>query len=302
VGRNVRAYPEQVQRMAEMGCEVASHSYAHPDLTTLGHRGMLDELAKADKAFVDAIGYAPLLVRPPYGAVNKYVRTGSGRCMVTWTIDTLDWQSRDAAKVVEFVQSQEKLDGEVILLHSIHESTVHALEVLVPWLVEQGYQLVTVSELLAYYYGETLEPNTFYSFSHFRSRQRTDTPVEVPEEYPAMQIPEVLIPAPVKPVTPPAQPEVPVTPETPVEPEAPVTPETPVEPEVPVTPEVPVEPEVPVTPEVPVEPEVPVIPETPVEPEVPVTPEVPVEPEMPEAPEVPVMPEIPVLPDVPAAA
>jgi len=162
VGRNVAAYPEPVQRMVELGCEVASHTNRHPDLTTLSHQGMLDELARADNAFISAIGYAPLLVRPPYGAVNKAVKTGSGRCMVTWTIDTQDWLSRDAATVVEYVQTQPNLDGEVILLHSIHESTVQAVEQLIPWLVQEGYQLVTVSQLLVAKTGNLPEPGLEY--------------------------------------------------------------------------------------------------------------------------------------------
>lgn len=187
VGRNVRACPEPVRRMADMGCEVASHSNAHKDLSKLKKKTMLRDLAAADEAFLDAGLEAPSLVRPPYGAVNKAVKSASGRAMITWTVDTEDWKSRDAQAVIDYVQGFGDLDGEIILMHSIYQSTAEAVEVLVPWLQEQGYQLVTVTELMAYYYGELPQPDHFYGYSYFSDHGRTDTPVPLPgEEVPGM--------------------------------------------------------------------------------------------------------------------
>ncbi len=180
VGKNVRACPEPVRRMAEMGCEVASHSNAHRDLSKLKKKAMLQDLATADDAFTAAGVEAPSLVRPPYGAVNKAVKSASGRSMVTWTVDTEDWRSQDAQAVIDYVQGIGDLDGEIILMHSIYQSTAEAVEVLVPWLQEQGYQLVTVTELMAYYYGELPQPDHFYGYSYFSGRGRTDTPVSLP--------------------------------------------------------------------------------------------------------------------------
>ena len=150
VGRNVRAHPEPVQRMAELGCEVASHSNAHKDLSKLKKKTLIKDLDTADAAFTDAGVEPPALVRPPYGAVNKNVKSATGRSIVTWTVDTEDWRSRDAQAVIDYVQNYGDLDGEIVLMHSIYESTADAVRVLVPWLQEQGYQLVTVTELLAY--------------------------------------------------------------------------------------------------------------------------------------------------------
>lgn len=242
----VRKYPEIVQRMAEMGCEVASHTYNHKDLSTLSRTAMLQELEKADQTFIEAIGSAPYLLRPPYGAVNTNVKSLSGRAVITWTIDTQDWLSQDAETIINYVQSLENLDGEVVLLHSTHQSTVDAIAVLVPWLIEQGYQLVTVSELMAYYYGEHLAVNAFYGYTFFHSHGRTDTPLELPDTPPTIQIPAVQDP----PATPPAPPaETPSTPPV-QEPEPPVeTPDVPVQ-----SPESPTEPpaEDPLPPEEPV--------------------------------------------------
>lgn len=182
VGQNVLACPEPVQRMADMGCEVASHSNAHKDLSKLKKSALLRDLDAADAAFVSAGVEAPTMVRPPYGAVNKNVKSATGRAMVTWTVDTEDWKSRDAQAVIGYVQNYGDLDGEIILMHSIYESTAQATAVLVPWLQEQGYQLVTVTELLAYYYGELPQPDHFYGYTYFSTHGRTGTPVPLPGE------------------------------------------------------------------------------------------------------------------------
>lgn len=184
VGRNVARYPEPVLRMAEMGCEIASHSNTHKNLSKLKQKALLADLDAADQAFVSAGVEAPALVRPPYGAVNKTVKSTTGRAMITWTVDTLDWKSRNAQAVIDFIQNYGDLDGEIVLMHSIYSSTAEAVEVLVPWLQEQGYQLVTVTELMAFYYGELPQPNQFYGYTYFTTHGRTDTPVELPSMFP----------------------------------------------------------------------------------------------------------------------
>ncbi|MBR2894678.1 MAG: polysaccharide deacetylase family protein, partial [Oscillospiraceae bacterium] len=159
VGYNARLYPEILVRMAEMGCEIANHSNTHRDLSKLGKRDLLTDLAALDDIVRDAVGTAPTLIRPPYGAADKAVKYETGRAVITWTIDPLDWKYKDAEYVTSYIQNAGNLDGEIILLHSIHASTAEAMQTLVPWLIEQGYQLVTVSELMAYYYGELFEAN-----------------------------------------------------------------------------------------------------------------------------------------------
>lgn len=81
------------------------------------------------------------------------------------------------------------LDGEIILMHSIYESTADATAILVPWLVEQGYQLVTVTELMAFYYGELPQPDHFYGYTYFATHGRTDTPIELPSMFPPVEEP-----------------------------------------------------------------------------------------------------------------
>ncbi|MBR2620719.1 MAG: polysaccharide deacetylase, partial [Firmicutes bacterium] len=79
-----------------------------------------------------------------------------------WSVDTLDWESRNGKKVFNLVKKSGNLDGDVILLHSIHDSTADATEMLIPWLKEKGYQLVTVSELIKYKTGKDPVPGKVY--------------------------------------------------------------------------------------------------------------------------------------------
>lgn len=182
VGRNVANCPGPLSRMVDLGCEIGSHSNAHKDLSKLKASALKEDLDKADQAFLNAVGFVPTLLRPPYGAVNKTVKYGTGRTVLTWTVDTEDWLSQDTDKVVSYVQSLASLDGEIVLLHSTYESTVAAVRILVPWLLEKGYQLVTVSELMAYYYGEVLEPGEFFGYTYFTTHGRTDTPAVLPDQ------------------------------------------------------------------------------------------------------------------------
>ena len=182
VGVNAARYPDVLTRMAELGCEIGSHSNAHKDLSKLKQDTLLADLDAADQAIAAATGQAPTLLRPPYGAVNKTVKYATGRSVITWTVDTQDWLSQDAQKVIDSIQSLESLDGEIVLLHSTYETTVEAMKTVVPWLIEEGYQLVTVSELMAYYYGELLQPGQFYGYTYFTTHGRTDTPLQLPAE------------------------------------------------------------------------------------------------------------------------
>lgn len=181
VAVNIPKAPDALVRMLELGCEIGSHSNAHRDLGKLTRDEILLDLATADDAFIAATGQAPTLLRPPYGSVNKALKTASGRSVITWDVDTMDWDSQDADTVISYVQSLEDLDGRILLMHSTYESTAQAVAVLVPWLQEQGYQLVTISELFAYYYGELLQPDHFYGYTYFTTHSRTDSPLELPE-------------------------------------------------------------------------------------------------------------------------
>ena len=69
--------------------------------------------------------------------------------MANWSLDTLDWKYKDANRIHSTILKNVK-DGDIILCHDLHGTTVDAMERVIPDLIEQGFQLVTVSELLAH--------------------------------------------------------------------------------------------------------------------------------------------------------
>ena len=169
LGQNAGYYPETVQREYNLGMEVGTHTYSHVVLTKLDASALDSEISKSVDAIDKAIGVKPTLMRPPYGAVNKTVLSAVGGynlCCMNWSLDTEDWKTKNAdATYKEVMKAQ---DGDVVLLHDIHEYNVDAVKRFVPDLIAEGFQLVTVPELYEAR-GETLEPATV----HYRTDPTT---------------------------------------------------------------------------------------------------------------------------------
>ena len=174
LGQNAGYYPETVQREYNLGMEVGTHTYSHVVLTNLSASALDSEISKSVDAINKAIGVKPTLMRPPYGAVNKTVLSAVGGynlCCMNWSLDTEDWKTKNAdATYNEVMKAQ---DGDVVLLHDIHEYNVDAVKRFVPDLIAEGFQLVTVPELYKAR-GETLDPGTV----HYRTDPTTQATSE----------------------------------------------------------------------------------------------------------------------------
>lgn len=184
VGRNLYNDADAVRRAEAMGCEVGSHSYRHADLGKLSKEAILSDLDKADANFQDVLGHKPTLLRPPYGSLSRTLHGATGRSLIAWSIDTEDWLSRDVEKILATVQGVGDLDGQVILMHSTYDTSVEASRILIPWLIEEGYQLVTVTELITQHYGDTLQANGLYNYEYFHFGRPVSLPAAVPETPP----------------------------------------------------------------------------------------------------------------------
>lgn len=168
LGSLVERYPDVVKREAALGCEVSSHSYDHKNFNKLTPEEIKADVAKTDAIFQKVLGRSPSAFRPPYGNCNDSVKTLIPLPIYLWSVDTLDWKSRDAKAVMEEVKKVGNLDGKVILLHGIYGSTAEATAKLVPYLQEQGYELVTVSELVQAKHGELPQNSKIYGYYYFR--------------------------------------------------------------------------------------------------------------------------------------
>lgn len=171
LGQNAGYYPEVVKREYDLGMEVGTHTFSHVQLTKLSGDALDEEISKSVDAIKEATGVKPVLMRPPYGAVNKTVLKavgGYGLCCMNWSLDTEDWKTKKADAT--YAETMKAVDGDVVLLHDIHEYNVDAVKRFVPDLMAQGFQLVTVSELYKNR-GETLDPGTL----HFRTDPTTES-------------------------------------------------------------------------------------------------------------------------------
>lgn len=160
VGKEIESFPDEVKRMEKLGCELGNHTYSHTDLTTLSSEEISNEIGTVDKLLYDLAGHGATVVRPPYGSINDNVRSTVGTPMMLWSVDTLDWETEDVQKIVDTVMSSAE-DGAVILMHDIFKTSVDAAEIIIPKLIKEGYELVTVHEL-AEKYGITMESGIAY--------------------------------------------------------------------------------------------------------------------------------------------
>ena len=141
-----------LQRMADMGCEIGMHDLNHANLTKLSAAANTRRIERMRTLISDQIegGYEVRLLRPPYGYLNKAVRQAckaGNVASIRWSVDTRDWSNKKPKTILKIVKSETR-DGAIILFHDRLDTTVTALRDVIPWLQEQGYDLVTVTELI----------------------------------------------------------------------------------------------------------------------------------------------------------
>lgn len=163
VGYNIKAHPEITKELSERGFEIANHTTDHSKLTKLTEAKYLSKINDNNAIFKELTGKDMPYLRPPYGSYNDKIKASAGVPIVTWSLDTRDWESRNKDKVIEMVINNIK-EGDIILFHDLYESTRNAVKELMPFLKEQGYQAVSVGELFKSK-GITLEAGTSYRYA-----------------------------------------------------------------------------------------------------------------------------------------
>ena len=162
VGNRVPMYSDTVKKAYDMGCEIGNHTYEHKSLPNLSETEVKRQISKTNKEVKKAIGEKPVIMRPTGGATNTNIKKWVGMPSIIWSIDTLDWKTRNADSTRRAVLNRVK-DGDIVLMHDLYSATATASETIIPELVRRGYQLVTVSEL-AECRGGMKETGAYYSF------------------------------------------------------------------------------------------------------------------------------------------
>ena len=162
VGNRVPMYSDTVKKAYDMGCEIGNHTYEHKSLPNLSETEVKRQISKTNKEVKKAIGEKPVIMRPTGGATNTNIKKWVGMPSIIWSVDTLDWKTRNADSTRCAVLNRVK-DGDIVLMHDLYSATATASETIIPELVRRGYQLVTVSEL-AECRGGMKETGAYYSF------------------------------------------------------------------------------------------------------------------------------------------
>ena len=159
-----------VERAINLGCEIGCHGWDHRKMKEVS-KEMNQKQIRQFFAALEEYVHVPvsvMLVRPPGGGTNARVQRAIGElglADIIWDVDSQDWVKPVKGKsktdrIFHDVLDHVK-DGSIVLMHDRHQTTPDSLENIIPALLEQGYELVTVSELLTRN-GDPIEPGVVY--------------------------------------------------------------------------------------------------------------------------------------------
>ena len=151
VGMRVKQYPEVAKLLAADGFELGNHTYNHQSLPALKPHEIANELRVCDADIYGATGQHTTLMRPPgvqYNDKVLHVAKALGYVTVSWTVGAKDYDKDTSAGFIKERVLDRTAPGAIILLHQDTPATVAALPSIIDGLRSQGYQFVTVSQML----------------------------------------------------------------------------------------------------------------------------------------------------------
>ena len=157
VGHAVAGNENIIKQVVAEGHQIGNHSWSHPLLTKISLEEAKSQINDTTEALKKASGQDVHIMRPPYGGINSAIQEAVDQSFILWDIDTLDWKNRNTASIMKEVQKTQP--GSIILMHDIHQTSIDALPTVLQYLTEQGFELVTVEELM----GDQLELHQKYT-------------------------------------------------------------------------------------------------------------------------------------------
>ena len=157
VGHAVEGNEDIIKRVIAEGHQIGNHSWDHPVLTKISLEKAKSQINDTTAALKKASGLDVHIMRPPYGAINGAIQAAVDQSFILWDVDTLDWKNRNTASIMKEVRKAQA--GSIILMHDIHQTTIDALPLILQYLTEQGFEMVTIEELM----GDQLELHQSYT-------------------------------------------------------------------------------------------------------------------------------------------
>lgn len=162
LGTNIKDNEDTIKRMSNLGMEIGNHMYSHKLAKKLSKDKIEKEISSVDNLVYNITNKYPTLVRPSYGSYNNKIKKIANRPIIIWNIDTLDWKYHNSKKISNNIIKKAS-DGDIVLMHDIYSATAKSLEITIPKLLKEGYQLVTVSDLF-YYKNTSLKKGEVYHY------------------------------------------------------------------------------------------------------------------------------------------
>lgn len=148
----VEKYPDKVLEIYNRGHDLGNHSQNHKEMSKLSVNEQREEIMSVANKIKEITGYDSFLFRPPYGDYNStLIETvyGCNFYPIEWDVDSLDWKDYGVDNIIKTVTRHKDLkDGSIILMHNGSKFTADALESVINGLIEQGYDIVPVSQLI----------------------------------------------------------------------------------------------------------------------------------------------------------
>lgn len=147
LGEEVEKYPEIVKQIQEEGHLIGNHSYKHEQLSKLTLDQACAQVTRTNELIYGITGIYPSYLRPPFGDWHQELDCKTNMVEVLWDVDTLDWSIQNHAKIVEKTLNDVQED-DIILMHDGYETSVTAAMEIIDTLQKQGYEFVTVDEMI----------------------------------------------------------------------------------------------------------------------------------------------------------
>lgn len=147
IGSNAKKNPDIVKQEAQDGHIVGNHTYNHVEITKVSEEVARKEIMDTSKLVEEITGQPTQYMRPPFGAWQKELEMELEVMPVLWNVDPLDWTTENEDEIVNKVVTDVK-ENDIILLHDCYISSVNAALRIVDILQKEGYEFVTVEELI----------------------------------------------------------------------------------------------------------------------------------------------------------
>lgn len=147
LGQNIEGQEEVVKEIAEKGHLIGNHTYHHVQITGMSTEQAYEEIDQTSRLIEELTGKGTEYVRPPFGTWNTGLESELDLIPVMWTIDTKDWTTENVDAIVNHVVKNAG-ENDIILMHDSYKSTVEATERIIKLLKAEGFEFVTVDEVV----------------------------------------------------------------------------------------------------------------------------------------------------------